>query len=83
MRDKDLLKYLLGIILIVIGYMSAYTALVLDRSDVALLMAPNITTTDKISQLSILEQGSTSDGEHYYICKELSWDYVTETGMFD
>lgn len=73
-RDKDLLKYLSGVILVVIGYMAAWSALVLDSID----GIGNI--SGQVAATSILQEGKTFDGLKYLVCKELSWDYVTETG---
>lgn len=86
-RDKDLLKYLAGIVLVVIGYMSAWTALVLDRIDVSSFRwlynyvdKSNITEKISSSSSNILEEGTTSDGLRFLVCRKLSWDYVTEIG---
>ncbi|RWS15613.1 sweet-taste receptor-like protein [Dinothrombium tinctorium] len=73
-RDKDLLKYLGGIILVVIGYMASWSALVLDSINGITNISGERATTN------ILEEGKTSDGLRYTTCKELSWDYVTESG---
>ena len=63
-RDKDLLKYLFGIVVVVIGYMSAWTAINMDHVREGQHM---------------LEKGQ-ADGLQYYICKDLWWDYVIEIG---
>ncbi|XP_065320215.1 uncharacterized protein LOC135927898 [Gordionus sp. m RMFG-2023] len=67
-RDKDLLKYLMGIIIVIIGYMAAWTFVNLDR----------------ISEEggSMLEVGITKNNLIYYVCKSLWWDYVIEIGEF-
>ncbi|XP_063240109.1 probable G-protein coupled receptor 179 [Bacillus rossius redtenbacheri] len=64
-RDKDLLKYLLGMVLVVLGYMAAWTATNLNfiRED-----------------YHVVELGRTLDGLQFLACKALWWDYVTETG---
>jgi G protein-coupled receptor 158 len=64
-RDRDLLKYLLGIALIVIGYMSAWTAVNMDH------VRENV---------SLLDEGATPDKTKYVICKSHWWDYVIEIG---
>ncbi|XP_076339141.1 metabotropic glycine receptor-like isoform X1 [Tachypleus tridentatus] len=66
-RDKDLLKYLLGIVLVVMCYMAAWTAVVMD----------NITRGH-----DIIDQHETLDGLKYFTCRALWWDYVTEGGEF-
>ena len=80
-RDKDLLKYLGGIVMVVLGYMSAWTALVLDGVD----DISQISWLDGIVNLdikgrNILEEKSTKDGLRYIVCRKMSWDYVTEIG---
>ncbi|CAH1183725.1 unnamed protein product [Phaedon cochleariae] len=64
-KDTDLLKYLLIMTMSVLGYMAAYTSITLN------FMQENY---------SLLYVGRTLDGESYYACKYLWWDYVTETG---
>ncbi|XP_068084648.1 metabotropic glycine receptor [Anabrus simplex] len=64
-RDKDLLKYLLGMVLVVLGYMAAWTASNLNFIQ---------------ENYSILAQGRTHEGLQFLACKALWWDYVTETG---
>lgn len=64
-RDKDLFKYLLCILIVVIGYMAAWTAVTLDyvsRSE------------------SMLQTGFTSDNLVYVVCQSKWWDFVVETG---
>lgn len=64
-RDKDLLKYLLGMVLIMLAYLSAWTA----------------TNLNFLSQgFSLLTIGYTDAGLHFQACKPLWWDYVTEAG---
>lgn len=65
-RDKDLLKYLLGMIIVVFGYMAAWTATNLD-----LISKENY---------SIITYGRTHDGLSFLACKSVWWDYVTQTG---
>ncbi|XP_053200998.1 probable G-protein coupled receptor 158 [Panonychus citri] len=76
-RDKDLLKYLIGIVMIVIGYMAAWSSLVIDSMN----GLPSMSIGPRVGSL-ILQEGQTPDGLRYFICKELSWDYVTEAGEF-
>jgi G protein-coupled receptor 158 len=64
-KDTDLLKYLLIMIMSVLAYMAAYTSITLN------FMQENY---------SLLYQGVTQEGIHYQACKSLWWDYVTETG---
>lgn len=64
-RDKDLLKYLLGFVLVVAGYMSAWTAVVMDNWE---------------RGHSILEVAVTPSSLRYLLCGALWWDYVTEFG---
>ncbi|XP_015919290.1 metabotropic glycine receptor [Parasteatoda tepidariorum] len=64
-RDKDLLKYLLGIITVVIGYLLAWTAVIID----------NMT-----EGYSVIVHEQTSTGLKYDMCRGLWWDYVTEVG---
>ena len=64
-RDQDLLKYLLGVVLVVVGYMSAWTAVNMDH-----VREGN----------QMLDVGTTSDQLKYYICKAFWWDYVIEAG---
>ncbi|XP_076270300.1 G-protein coupled receptor 158 smog isoform X4 [Rhynchophorus ferrugineus] len=66
-KDTDLLKYLLIMILSGLAYMAAYTAITLN------FMQENY---------SLLYVGWTSDKEQFQACKYLWWDYVTETGEF-
>lgn len=86
-RDKDLLKYLFGIILVVVGYMAAWTALVLDGIDNISNIGwfgnrETINVTSKITASNIIEQKASPNGLEYVSCRKLSWDYITELGMF-
>ena len=65
-RDKDLLKYLLGMVLVMFGYMSAWTATNLNFIQ---------------ENYDVLTVGTTYEGLQFLACKALGWDYVTETGM--
>ncbi|XP_062590312.1 metabotropic glycine receptor-like [Saccostrea cucullata] len=62
-RDKDLLKYLCCVIIVVLGYMSAWTTVTYDH----------INTGDVI-----LEYGVTKDNLKYIVCKSGWWEYVVE-----
>ncbi|GFT05169.1 probable G-protein coupled receptor 158 [Nephila pilipes] len=64
-RDKDLLKYLMGIITVVIGYLLAWTAVIIDNMD---------------EGYSVVSHEQTPMGLKYVICRALWWDYVTEVG---
>ncbi|CAH1138703.1 unnamed protein product [Phyllotreta striolata] len=64
-KDTDLLKYLLIMIMSVLAYMAAYTSITLNFIQ---------------ENYSLLYIGRTLDGERYYSCKSLWWDYVTESG---
>ncbi|KAI2804765.1 hypothetical protein BLOT_003753 [Blomia tropicalis] len=78
-RDKDLLKYLMGIVLIVFGYMSAWTALVIDGIDnmrAVNLFGNSFNFTSK----NILDEKFVENGLKFYVCRQLAWDYVTEIG---
>lgn len=79
-RDKDLMKYLAGIVLVVLGYMSAWTALVLDRIEGFddIFWPDSNATSAKWLKNSILEDTVTPDGLRFTMCRQLSWDYVTE-----
>ncbi|XP_030748253.1 probable G-protein coupled receptor 158 [Sitophilus oryzae] len=66
-KDTDLLKYLLIMILSGLAYMAAYTAITLN------FMQENY---------SLLYVGWTNNGEQFQSCKYLWWDYVTEAGEF-
>lgn len=78
-RDKDLLKYLFGIVLIVFGYMSAWTALVIEGIDN--IGSLNLfTSAINVTSKSILDEKTTENGLKFYVCRQLAWDYVTEIG---
>ncbi|GIZ04911.1 probable G-protein coupled receptor 158 [Caerostris extrusa] len=64
-RDKDLLKYLMGIITVVIGYLLAWTAVMIDNMS---------------DGYSIVTHEQTPTGLKYVMCRALWWDYVTEVG---
>jgi len=64
-RDKDLFKYLCCILVVVVGYMSAWTAVTLDHVG---------------SRGSILQTGVTADNLVYVVCQSKWWNYVIETG---
>ncbi|KFM78586.1 putative G-protein coupled receptor 158, partial [Stegodyphus mimosarum] len=64
-RDKDLLKYLLAIIMVVIGYLLAWTAVIIDNMN---------------EGYSVVAHEQTPMGLKYVICRALWWDYVTEVG---
>ncbi|CAH1133680.1 unnamed protein product [Ceutorhynchus assimilis] len=64
-KDTDLLKYLLIMVLSGLAYMAAFTALTL-----------NFITEN----YSVLQIGHTITGEQFEGCKYLWWDYVTEVG---
>ncbi|XP_076303976.1 metabotropic glycine receptor-like [Tachypleus tridentatus] len=64
-RNRDLLKYLLGIILVVVGYMAAWTAVLVDSTS---------------NGHTALEEGKTVEGLIFFTCRALWWDYVTEVG---
>ena len=65
-RDKDLFKYLCSILVVVIGYMLAWTAVTLDHVG---------------SRGSILQTGVSVDNLVYVVCQSKWWDYVIETGQ--
>lgn len=65
LRDKDLLKYLFGMVVIIIVYLSAWTA-------------SNINFIEE--GFSLLTIGKSEDGSHFNACKPLWWEYVTEAG---
>lgn len=75
-RDKDLLKYLAAIIFVIVGYLAAWTALLLDSADGFSNMKGQT-----ITQSNIMEEATLpSSGLKFHVCKELSWTYVTELG---
>ncbi|CAH1396029.1 unnamed protein product [Nezara viridula] len=64
-KDKDLLKYLGGMVLIMFAYLSAWTA----------------TNLNFIKEgFSIVTISVTNSGEYFETCKPLWWDYVTQVG---
>ncbi|KAI5704899.1 hypothetical protein M8J75_009868 [Diaphorina citri] len=65
LRDKDLLKYLFGMVVIIIAYLSAWTA-------------SNMNFIEE--GFSLLTIGKAGDGSFFNACKPLWWDYVTEAG---
>ncbi|XP_054285265.1 probable G-protein coupled receptor 158 isoform X2 [Macrosteles quadrilineatus] len=64
-RDKDLLKYLSGMVVIMLAYLAAWTATNLNFRQ---------------EGFSLLTIGYTDSGLHFQACKPLWWDYVTEAG---
>lgn len=67
-RDKDLLKSLAVILVVVIGYMAAWTAVNADHlthAQGATLLEKAVTTNTRLS---------------YVLCRSLWWDYVIEIG---
>ena len=68
-RDKDLLKYLCCIVVVVIGYVACWTAINLDhvREGRSLLVKGGVTSLE-------------GDRMEYYICKTHWWDYIIEAG---
>ncbi|CAL4062731.1 unnamed protein product, partial [Meganyctiphanes norvegica] len=64
-KDRDLLKYLCGLAVFVIGYLAAFTALTAHLAH---------------QGLSTFDEGITPSGMAFTQCKSLWWDYVTETG---
>ena len=73
-RDKDLMKYLAAVILVIVGYLAAWTALIMDVID-------GIHNIDgKVANTSILMEITAAEDLTFRVCKEFSWDYVTEVG---
>ena len=66
-RDKDLVVYLCGIVVVVVGYMAAWTAVTMD----------NLKDGD-----SMMEIGMTADQRRYESCITHWWNYVIETGAW-
>ncbi|XP_073988558.1 G-protein coupled receptor 158 smog isoform X2 [Rhodnius prolixus] len=64
-RDKDLLKYLFGMVMVMFAYLAAWTA-------------TNINFVEE--GFSIVALGITDSGEYFQTCKPLWWDYVTQAG---
>ena len=66
MRDKDLMKYLCCVIIVVLGYMSVWTMVTLDHLR---------------EGKTILDTGVTpGDNLKYLVCKSGWWEYVIEVG---
>ncbi|KAF4522803.1 hypothetical protein B566_EDAN014847 [Ephemera danica] len=65
-RDKDLLKYLLAMVIIAVGYLSAHTATALH--------------TMQGNPDALMAQGRTLEGIRFPTCRVLWWDFVTQTG---
>lgn len=72
-RDKDLMKYLGGIIVVICGYLAAWSVQILDST-------PAGNFSGKLAASNLMSEYVTSEGVQFHICKELSWDYVTESG---
>jgi len=67
-RDKDQLKYLCCVIVVVLGYMSAWVTVTLDHIR---------------EGKTILDMGVTPDDNlNYHVCKSGWWDYVIEVGKY-
>ena len=64
-RDMDLLKYVACIVLVVVGYMAAWTAVTMDHVD---------------EGNTLVDQGHTATGLKFDICKSRKWDYIIEIG---
>lgn len=65
-KDKDLLKYLFGMVLVMTAYLTAWTA----------------TNLNFIREgFTITAVGMTPSGEYFQTCKPLWWDYVTQAGL--
>lgn len=63
-RDKDLLKYLLLMVIVILGYMAAWTAVNLDHVN---------------DNVQLVTSGVTNPGGlKYFICRAHWWDYVIE-----
>uniref|UniRef100_A0A6P6Y6X6 Uncharacterized protein LOC113794354 n=1 Tax=Dermatophagoides pteronyssinus TaxID=6956 RepID=A0A6P6Y6X6_DERPT len=78
-QDKDLLKYLFGIVLIVFGYMSAWTALFIDG--IENFRSVNLFGNSfNFTSRNILDEKYANNGLKFYVCRKLAWDYVTEIG---
>lgn len=75
-RDKDLLKYLSAVIFVIVGYLAAWTALLLDAAEGFSNMS------GKLVSSNIMMEAYTSDGLKFHFCRELSWYYVTEIGQY-
>ncbi|XP_013398205.1 probable G-protein coupled receptor 158, partial [Lingula anatina] len=66
-RDKDLLKYLLGLVIIVLGYMCAWTAANFQHEH---------------DGSSLTEMGMIAEGTQFVVCKSHWWDYIIEVAEF-
>ncbi|XP_014676890.1 PREDICTED: probable G-protein coupled receptor 158 [Priapulus caudatus] len=66
-RDRDVFKYLAGIVLVVIGFMSAYGTVNMDH------------IRDGINLIDI---GQTVEETKFHICRLNWWDYVIEIAEF-
>ncbi|XP_076058113.1 G-protein coupled receptor 158 smog isoform X3 [Oratosquilla oratoria] len=64
-RDRDLLKYLGGLVVFVAGYLAAWAALTAHLA------------TEGHSPLTV---GHTPEGLAFNVCQSLWWEYVTEAG---
>ncbi|KAK8391598.1 hypothetical protein O3P69_017257 [Scylla paramamosain] len=64
-RDRDLLKYLAGLVAFVTGYLAAWSALVAHLAS---------------EGHSLLALGHTPEGLAFVTCKSMWWEYVTEAG---
>ncbi|XP_066975830.1 metabotropic glycine receptor isoform X2 [Macrobrachium rosenbergii] len=64
-RDRDLLKYLAGLVIFIMGYLAAWSAL-----------TAHLATEGH----SHLVQGRTKEGLAFSVCKSVWWEYVTEAG---
>nr|KAG5713631.1 hypothetical protein BaRGS_024679 [Batillaria attramentaria] len=62
-RDKDLIKSLAVILVVVLGYMAAWTAVNADHLE---------------HGASLLDTAITADNLSYVLCKSLWWDYAIE-----
>ncbi|KAG9509731.1 putative G-protein coupled receptor [Fragariocoptes setiger] len=85
LRDKDLVAYLMAVVLVVVGYMAAWTALVVPFSQ-------SIQSTDDNSSIPhhvplgpliiervALDSGDTAGHRSVYTrCRRFAWDHVTE-----
>ena len=65
-RDRDLLRYLAGLVVFVMGYLAAWLAFSGQLS---------------MEGHRIIETGRTSDGLGFSVCRSFWWEYVTEAGM--
>ncbi|KAK8736422.1 hypothetical protein OTU49_004993, partial [Cherax quadricarinatus] len=64
-RDRDLLKYLAGLVVFITGYLAAWSALTAHLA------------TEGHSPLAL---GRTTEGLAFTVCKSVWWEYVTESG---